>query len=76
MTQAIGPDYWGSGHCPMCGWSYDLHPYDAEGIDVGRCPSKNEQAILQRAIDRHKVGLKGIVVDFPRALPKSPKSPP
>lgn len=71
--QAVGPDYWGSGHCPMCGWTWDLHPLDAEGLDVGRCPTTAEQMDLSYAIGENMARLKNIADGFPRAVPVRPR---
>lgn len=67
MAPPRGPDFWLSGHCPMCGWTYDLHPLDAEGVDVGRCPSQTEQDLLEFYYSRHMQSLKALALNFPRA---------
>ena len=36
-----------AGQCTRCGWDYNLHPFDAEGIDVGRCPTEAESKELE-----------------------------
>lgn len=70
MTYARGPDYWGSGHCLMCGWTYDLHPLDAEGVDAGRCPTREEQEQLAGYYHSHMESLRALALNWPRAEPR------
>jgi hypothetical protein len=66
MIAPIGPNVQGSGYCPSCGWGIDLHPLDAEGIDVGRCPTPDERARLHSALpDLYE--LLRVAADFPPA---------
>jgi hypothetical protein len=51
----------------MCGWTYDLHPLDAEGVDVGRCPTEDEQQTLWGYYVSHMGSLKALAYSFPRA---------
>jgi hypothetical protein len=55
----------GAGLCRMCGWGIDVHPLDAELVDVGRCPTPAEQTALRNAPDLYSMLL--IVRDFPPA---------
>lgn len=58
----------GAGLCPACGWGIDIHPLDAEEIDVGRCPDQDEQRQLAEAPDLYSMLL--VVRDFPNAEPR------
>ena len=40
--------FYPAGQCRRCGWDYNLHPLDAEGVDVGRCPTEAESALLSK----------------------------
>ncbi len=55
----------GAGFCPRCGWGIDIHPFDFEGIDVGRCPTPEEQQSLRDAPDLYAALV--VARDFPRA---------
>jgi hypothetical protein len=69
-----GPDLAGAGYCPSCEWGIDLHPYDAEGVDVGRCPTEHEQELLERMVRNNERRLLDLVASFPPA-PPIPYSP-
>jgi hypothetical protein len=60
-----GPDLDGAGYCPRCLWAIDLHPYDAEGIDVGRCPTEREQEQLARMVRNNERRLRDLINSFP-----------
>jgi hypothetical protein len=68
-TPTYGQDPAGSGYCPRCHWAIDLHPYDAEGVDVGRCPMPHEQERLLRMLRNNDRRLKDLVNSFPAVAP-------
>jgi hypothetical protein len=55
----------GAGICSRCGWGIDVHPLDAEGVDVGRCLTADESIRLAAEPDLFESLL--IIRDFPRA---------
>lgn len=61
----LDSDIAGAGLCPGCGWGIDIHPLDAELVDVGRCPTEEEQTALREAADLYEMLL--VVADFPPA---------
>jgi hypothetical protein len=60
-----GPNLRGSGYCPGCRWAIDLHPTDADGVDVSRCPTVVEQEQIEFMLDSHKRELLALATRFP-----------
>jgi hypothetical protein len=71
MTRAEprGPNWWGSGHCPGCGWTFELHPLDMDGVDACRCPVQSEQDQIVQMLDKHKRELLVLAHTFPESRP-------